>query len=80
MTVLRIKREKEKLIIRFKYVETAERNIFTFTRIMVFILFFFFMFSMFLEAIHESLDCSDNDEEALFAICLLCAAIGNKGR
>ena len=38
------------------------------------------MFSMFLEAIHESLDCSDNDEEALFAICLLCAAIGNKGR
>ena len=79
MTVLRIKREKEKLIIRFKYSQAAERNDFTFTRIMVFILFFF-MFSMFLEAIHESLDCSDNDEEALFAICLLCAAIGNKGR
>ena len=35
---------------------------------------------MFLEAIYESLDCSDNDEEALFAICLLYAAIGNKGR
>ena len=34
---------------------------------------------MFLEAIEESLDCSDNDEEALFAICLLYAAIGNKG-
>ncbi|XP_022784974.1 protein CLEC16A homolog isoform X3 [Stylophora pistillata] len=34
---------------------------------------------MFLEAIQESLDCSDNDEEALFAICLLYAAIGNKG-
>ena len=37
------------------------------------------MFRMFLEAIEESLDCSDNDEEALFAICLLYAAIGNKG-
>lgn len=35
--------------------------------------------SMFLEAIHESLDCSNDDEEALFAICLLYAAIGNKG-
>ncbi|XP_078348626.1 protein CLEC16A-like isoform X2 [Oculina patagonica] len=35
--------------------------------------------SMFLEAIHESLDCSNNDEEALFAICLLCAAIRNNG-
>lgn len=74
-------REKEKLIIATKrnYLQVAHRNTFTFTRIMVFILFFF-MFSMFLEAIHESLDCSDNDEEALFAICLLCAAIGNKGR
>lgn len=40
MTVLRIKREKEKLIIRFKYSQAAERNDFTFTRIMVFILFF----------------------------------------
>ena len=38
------------------------------------------MFSMFLEAIQESLDCSDNDEEALFAICLLYAAIGNNGK
>jgi len=35
--------------------------------------------SMFLEAIQESLDCSNNDEEALFAICLLCAAICNDG-
>lgn len=41
--------------------------------------FLFPMFRMFLEAIEESLDCSDNDEEALFAICLLYAAIGNKG-
>ena len=40
MTVLRIKREKEKLIIRFKYLQAAKRNTFTFTRIMVFILFF----------------------------------------
>ena len=35
---------------------------------------------MFLEAIQESLDCSNNDEEALFAICLLCAAICNDGK
>lgn len=40
MTVLSIKREKDKLIIRFKYFQTTERNTFTFTRIMVFILFF----------------------------------------
>ena len=42
-------------------------------------IFVFPTFSMFLEAIQESLDCSNNDEEALFAICLLCAAICNDG-
>ena len=43
------------------------------------LLIFIVCFSMFLEAIQESLDCSNDDEEALFAICLLYAAIGNKG-
>ena len=47
---------------------------------MMTLLFLFSLFSMFLEAIHQSLDCSNDDEEALFAICLLYAAIGNKGR
>lgn len=43
-------------------------------------IFVFPVLSMFLEAIQESLDCSNNDEEALFAICLLCAAICNNGK
>ena len=42
LTFLRIMREKEKLIIstKRKYLQVAHRNTFTFTRIMVFILFF----------------------------------------
>lgn len=35
--------------------------------------------SMFMEAIQDSLDCSTHDKEALFSICLLYAALCNKG-
>lgn len=35
--------------------------------------------SMFMEAIQDSLDCSIHDKEALFSICLLYAALCNKG-
>ena len=34
---------------------------------------------MFFNAIQATLDCSDNDEEALFALSLIYATIKNKG-
>ncbi|KAK3728502.1 hypothetical protein QZH41_002365 [Actinostola sp. cb2023] len=35
--------------------------------------------SLFLDALRSSMDCSDNDGEALFAMCLIYAAIKNQG-
>lgn len=36
--------------------------------------------SIFLDALRSSLDCGENDSEALFALCLIQAAIKNKGK
>jgi hypothetical protein len=42
--------------------------------------YFPFICRLFFDALRSSLDCTENDGEALFALCLIYAAIQNKGK